>query len=181
LADRARDLIQKAGYTDMPADSASTFGYDYGFVQNIRRTDKGPHRRDKLIAFNPTWFAYRQSQHPIEREIFNFRPDFGEDLPTGMPLQFSGDVLVGLDNEGRLRGFLAMPPRDTLSNRFTAAQLGPFAFRGRLRPIKPDLRPSATDAVVRRGHTGRVASPVSRNEYHGPDRSRGVPGQTRIS
>jgi hypothetical protein len=57
-------------------------------------------------------FWYRQSQRPL---LPNIRSDSGlvmsKIAPDNPPLQFSGDVLVTLDIEGRLVSFHAVPSK----------------------------------------------------------------------
>jgi Protein kinase domain len=111
LAERARQLIAKAGYSDAPQDSA--FGYSYygDLLRYIQNNYKTSDRWNRLAAYNPVVFEYRQSPRPLERTGFLFG-DYGSSLTaTLIPLQYSGDVLMRLDGEGRLRTLDAIPPQ----------------------------------------------------------------------
>jgi serine/threonine-protein kinase len=108
LAERAREIIRQTGYLDPPADSAFGFDYDSDVLRYIDATDKSAHRWDTLHTLAPVTFWYRQSPRPLERSPFlNWTTVTAADPP----LQFSGELLVGLDLQGRLKRFDAVPPR----------------------------------------------------------------------
>ena len=106
LADRARELINKVGYAEGAVDKAHGFNAYEAFLDYIERTDKSDGRWNRLKSFTPVVFWYRQSPAPLMRSRFG---------TTGIQwsdpqLQVPGEVLVRLDNEGRLRTFQAIPP-----------------------------------------------------------------------
>jgi serine/threonine protein kinase len=111
LVARSREIIKKAGYSEKFADSA------YGFVANsdllnyIKASDKTANRWKNLDA-KAILFWYRQSPRPLEVAISTSRPRVTSDNP---PLQFSDEVLVTLDTEGRLVSLRAVPPQVRLS------------------------------------------------------------------
>ncbi len=111
LIERTRELIQKAGYPDQATDSAFGFSYDQSFIQYVQNSDKSAGRWKKVEKFNPVIFWYRQSPRALER-LGMFLPVFAPSEVTteDPPLQFSGEALVRLDIEGRLRTFEAIPP-----------------------------------------------------------------------
>jgi len=109
LVEQAREFIHRAGYEDPPADSTFGFEYDTDFLRYVQDTDKSSLRWQKLDAYNPVSFWYRQSPRPLEEvaDFFGFTP-FG---PTDPPARFSGELLVRLNTDGRLRSFEAVPPQ----------------------------------------------------------------------
>jgi hypothetical protein len=108
LEDRARELVQKFGYGDRPADTATQWVRQY---QQLRyRADHlpSPSRVRELgeIEPHPWWFEYRQSPRPMV-------PTNGGDLVSALdpPLVISGMVSVTLDARGKLVRFLAVAPQ----------------------------------------------------------------------
>jgi serine/threonine-protein kinase len=124
LAERARDLIKLGGYSDLPADSAYGFEYDTDFLSFVQRTDSSRDRWQKLKAYNPILFWYRQSPRPLEMvDTFGTSP-MG---PSNPPMQFTGEVMVRLDAEGRLRSFDGIPtPRQDRNGAPSAAEMSRF-------------------------------------------------------
>jgi hypothetical protein len=104
LVERSHEILKKAGYSEDFADSA------YGFMQNIdllryiQKSDKTVNRWKNLDS-KAILFWYRQSPRPLEAPILT---GLGYDNP---PLQFSGEISVILDTEGRLVSFAAVPPQ----------------------------------------------------------------------
>ena len=88
------------------ADSAFGFDYDEDFLRYLQDTDKTSGRWKKLDRFSPVVFWYRQSPRPLQH--LGTAPGVSVSDP---PLQFSGETLVQLDSEGRLRAFEAIPPQ----------------------------------------------------------------------
>ena len=108
LEDRARELVQKFGYRDRPADTATRWIRQY---QQLRyRADHlpSPARVRELGAIepHPWWFEYRQSPRPMV-------PTNGGDLVSALdpPLVISGMVSVTLDARGKLVRLLAVAPQ----------------------------------------------------------------------
>src|SRR5262249_26800363 len=108
LVERAREIVRKAGYLDEPADFAFGLDYDASLIRYIQSTDQSASRWNRLQTVAPMTFWYRQSPRPIERSPFlNWTTVTAVD-PL---LQIPGEVLVGLDPQGRLKRFDAIPPR----------------------------------------------------------------------
>src|SRR5439155_25986909 len=53
LAHQAREVIQRLGYTDLPADSASGFAEDLGVLAYLQGRDASPARWDPLASGQP--------------------------------------------------------------------------------------------------------------------------------
>jgi hypothetical protein len=119
LVERAREIVRKAGYVDEPADFAFGFDYDADLIRYIDSTDQSASRWNRLQAVQPMTFWYRQSPRPIERPPFlNWTTVTAID-PL---LQIPGEVIVGMDPQGRLKRFDSVPPRV----RSVAGTRGPF-------------------------------------------------------
>jgi len=113
LIERAREFIKKAGYFE-GADSAFGFDYDPDVLRYLQE-DKTGGRWNKLEVVSPVFFWYRGSPRPLE----DYRSSgasslFGVDA-SNPAMQFSGEVLVRLDGEGRLRTFQAIPSQQESS------------------------------------------------------------------
>ncbi|MBN2321103.1 MAG: protein kinase, partial [Acidobacteria bacterium] len=113
LVDDAREIIRKAGYTEKAVDSA------YGFFLNsdlIRYIEKSDHTADqwKRLGSNAILFWYRQSPYPLDAPMLNNSEITGIGLVSfdDPPMQFSGEVMVLLNTEGRLVSLRAIPPQD---------------------------------------------------------------------
>jgi eukaryotic-like serine/threonine-protein kinase len=106
LADRARDIIQKIGYRDRPADSSYGFGTHLSYLRYVQEKDLSPARWDRLPTGRPAaiFFYYRQSPDLLEPR--NPRGTVEIDDP---PLSRSGMVDAYLDMQGRLWQFSAVP------------------------------------------------------------------------
>ena len=111
LAERARQLVAKAGYTNGPQDSAIGFAYNDDLVRYIQRTYKTPDRWNHLAAYSPVVFWYRQSPRPLERNTFPFGRYESGLIEIAVPLVYSGEVIVRFDGEGRFRRLDAIPPQ----------------------------------------------------------------------
>jgi serine/threonine-protein kinase len=104
LQDRARQYVREAGYSSEAADTVSGLDYDSALIEYIRDTDKSPNRWDKVNAQRGITLWYRQSPRPIERkQIGSFIS------PTEPPAEHSGEIVVRVDLEGRLKSFDAVP------------------------------------------------------------------------
>jgi hypothetical protein len=108
LIERAREIVRKAGYVDEPADFAFGFDYDSGLIRYIQDTDASARRWDKLLLFGPVTFWYRQSPRPLEKNPFL---NWTTVTTVNPPLKIAGEVIVGLDGEGRLKWLDAVPSR----------------------------------------------------------------------
>jgi serine/threonine-protein kinase len=111
LAERAREIVQNAGYTQQPADTAMGFNEGTDFLRYVADNDKSKSRWDNLEtgAFE---FWYRGSPRPLEAgSIFGDAPILGGVSTDDPPLTVSGMTLVTLDPLGRLTRFIAVPPQ----------------------------------------------------------------------
>jgi hypothetical protein len=113
LVARSREIIKKAGYTDKFADSAYGFVTNSGWLDYIENSDKTASRWKNLDA-KAILFWYRQSPRPLQ-------DPFGRITSNKPNLQFSGEVLVTLDTEGRLVSLSAVPPQEPLSTKTATA------------------------------------------------------------
>jgi hypothetical protein len=110
LAERAREFLAKAGYSEDPADRAFGFNTDTNNVRllNYIQEMKDAARWDRSGAFNPVIFWYRESAEPLHH-VSAFAIGLGPARVTASdPPMRPRDVLVQLDSDGRLRGFEAM-------------------------------------------------------------------------
>jgi hypothetical protein len=111
LIERATEFIKKAGFTAPAADRAYGFDYDFDVYKHLSDADPAGNRSTQLGAVNPLIFWYRQSHRPLEH-LMPLQGEFGFVTPTDPPMQFSEDIVVWLDTQGRLRGFEAIPPQE---------------------------------------------------------------------
>ncbi|HWZ33558.1 MAG TPA: serine/threonine-protein kinase [Bryobacteraceae bacterium] len=148
LKQKARDIIQRLGYTERPADDVYSFGWDSGMV-SYAESQEHP-QWDTILKSRPTMlgFYYRQSNYPLTAGEFhddNLTPGIvtqGETYADPAPIM-SGMIGVTLDAQGRLISFRAIPPQfEESAGRsqpfdwkplFEAAQLDPAT----LQPAEP--------------------------------------------
>ena len=112
LSQKAREIIQQLGYTTPAVDEARGFSWEEDFVHYVDEHDKPAPRWDEVLSHPPALlsFWYRQSPRPLTTV------DFIDDLltpgivtPDEPPPIQSGMIGVGLDYQGRLLSFRAMP------------------------------------------------------------------------
>ncbi len=147
LAQKARDLSQRFGYPNKPADTAVAFRYDSDLLQDLNRGGKSRSVLAHLAAGQPApiHFWYRSSPRYLV-------PDrFGNDevTPNDPPMSISGMVKIELDPQGRLISFDAVPPQVESSTDpvkpldgpalLAAAGLDPARFQ----PAEPQWTPLA--------------------------------------
>ncbi len=108
LEDRARELVQKFGYGDRPADTDSHWRRQYEYLVYRANHVPSPKRVRELdtIEPHPWWFVYRQS--PRAMAPMNGGEEIRDDDP---PFEISGMVRIALDARGRLVGLRAVPPQ----------------------------------------------------------------------
>jgi serine/threonine-protein kinase len=145
LVDRAREVIESAGWSDPPTDSLYTFVPNKDYYRHILGSDPAPNRWAVSENAQPPMvlFAYRQSQQLLVRSSAGSIGDWLGDPPRATP----GMVTVQLDAEGRLFGMLAVPPQrinaGDLSEEpdwnvlFEAAGLERESFK----PVEPEWTP----------------------------------------
>ncbi len=107
LANKATEIIQKAGYSDPVVGRAFGFRENEDFFRYVRENDKSRTRWDNLET-GPVEFWYRQSPRELEPERFFNVGDVTQEDP---PPDVSGMATVRLNPRGRLIGFLAVPPQ----------------------------------------------------------------------
>jgi len=108
LEDRARDLAQKLGYRDRPADTATDWIRRYEHLRYRADHLPSPARVRELAAAepHPYWFEYRQSPRPMVPANGDAQVSF-----LDPPLEISGMVNVTLDARGKIVRFLAVAPQ----------------------------------------------------------------------
>jgi hypothetical protein len=111
LVERAREFLKKSGYPGKPVDSAFGFVENTDYLRYMANSDRTAKWWETLDA-KALLFWYRQSPRPLQA---NVKSDSGLVIsriaPDNPTLQFSGEVLVTLDVEGRLVSFQAVPPQ----------------------------------------------------------------------
>ncbi len=106
LAERAREILRKAGYSDQAADSASGFGTNV-YLDYVKAHDNSASRWDHMPDA-AMLFWYRQSPVPLQHRGMQSR--VGLDNP---PLEVPGEFRAVLDARGRLVEFYVVPPKKT--------------------------------------------------------------------
>jgi serine/threonine protein kinase len=115
LVDDAREIIRKAGYTEKSADSAYGFVLNSDLIDSIEESDQAD--RWERLDSNALLFWYRQSPYPLDAPFLNMEATgFGLVSFDNPPIQFSGEVLVVLNTEGRLVSLRAIAPQDVESS-----------------------------------------------------------------
>jgi predicted Ser/Thr protein kinase len=131
LSAKARELTSALGYTNLPVDSSYGFGRYGGFLDYIRDHDQSTHRWDQLKTGMPpaVAFWYRESPQYMANSTFTWVAGAFPDAP---PVRLSGMVQEFFSADGRLMGFLAVPPQqDTSTDAAPAADWAPlFAAAG---------------------------------------------------
>jgi len=113
LVDKARDILQRFGYSTPPADSAQAFDFDTDFINWVQKADKPMPRWDEIARSRPSPFKfwYRQSIEPMAtigiRNQLMIPGIIQEDDPKPY---LSGMILVELDPQGHLTYLEALPP-----------------------------------------------------------------------
>jgi serine/threonine-protein kinase len=145
LEDRARDIIQKLGYTERPADTAHGMFVLQDYYDYVIRTDRSPTRWDSLHtgAFPTLRFWYRTSPRGLRTLGSEWSPTFGDP-----PMTVSGMAALVLDTEGRLTQLTVVPPQvDSTEQHATVAWEGLFEAAGlpmkEFRSVAPTWVPNA--------------------------------------
>ena len=109
LESKVQELIRGLGYPDAPADSV--LGYEFDYPQRAYQWEtyqtRDPWLQALKIEPTPVRFVYRQSPSPIMAENIGSQ---GEVQRNDPPQLTAGMVTVDAAMDGRLLGFLAIPP-----------------------------------------------------------------------
>ncbi len=110
LAQRARDILRSAGYSEPAVDSAMGLYRGKEFLRYIAEHDKRKTRWNNLET-GAVVFWYRGSPRPLRRgSNFSDAPP-GEVWTDDPPLDVSGMTLVRLNPLGRLTQLIVVPPQ----------------------------------------------------------------------
>ena len=111
LAERARSILQSAGYSEPPVDTAMGIYEGKEFLRYIAEHDKSMTRWDSLET-GAFVFWYRGSPRPLKaNSFFSDAPVLGSIGTDDPPLDVSGMTLVRLNPRGRLTQLIAVPPQ----------------------------------------------------------------------
>ena len=108
LEDRAREIIQKLGYSQRPADTARGLFVLQDYFGYVIRTDRTRTRWDSLAggAFPTLRFWYRTSPRELVTYGNEFAPTFGDP-----PMIVSDMAAIVLDTRGQLTQFNVVTPQ----------------------------------------------------------------------
>jgi hypothetical protein len=107
LAERAREIIRKVGYTDPPMDTWNGFAFDDSWERYVRIHDTSASRWESLKTAEVPVVGFRYRQSP--RLLFSLN---GIEVSFNDPAQtVSGMTAMILDGEGHLLTFLRVPPQ----------------------------------------------------------------------
>ena len=116
LSQKAREIANRLGYEEHPADTASGFSYDVDFVDYVQKNDTPRSRWNEVLAARPSvlLFWYRQSPRDLValdfHDLMLIAGVVDEDDP---PPILSGMIHLQLDPHGRLTSLEAIPPEHT--------------------------------------------------------------------
>ncbi len=162
LAQRALDILQSAGYPEMPVDTAMGFYEGKEFLHYIEEHDQSKTRWDH-IETGAFVFWYRGSPRPLAAgNIFSKAPVQGSVWTDDPPLDVSGMTLVELNPRGRLTKLIAVTPQiENSEGASSPADWAPLFSAAGLDPSKwPPAQPMWTPPVysdARAAWTGTLA------------------------
>ena len=113
LAQRARDILRSAGYSEPPVDTSMGFYEGSALLRYIREHDKSKARWDNLET-GAFVFWYRGSPRPLAAgNLLSDSPIaiWGVVWTDDPPLEVSGMTLVTLNPLGRLTQLIEVPPQ----------------------------------------------------------------------
>jgi serine/threonine-protein kinase len=111
LAQRAREILQSAGYSEPPVDTAMGFYSGKDFLRYVEEHDKSKTRWSHLET-GAFVFWYRSSPRPLAAlSFFTRAPVQGSVWTDDPPLDSSGMTLVRLSPQGHLTELIAVPPQ----------------------------------------------------------------------
>ena len=135
LAAKARDLVQRFGYTQRPLGIAGGFGFNGGYSGWLPKHDSSKTRWSHIGEGQPALVRYWYRQSPRY-----FDPGYELRVSEGYPVMTtSGELRISVDPQGRLLDFAAVPPQKDQSPGpppatdwnplFAAAGLDPAKFQ----------------------------------------------------
>jgi hypothetical protein len=139
LAQKAREIAARLGYTEKPVDSAYGFNSNTDFGEYVEKNQKTPNW-DEVIAGRPTMleFWYRQSPKYMSADSYydlQFTPGILQEEDP--PPTVSGMINMDLDPKGRLIQFQAIPPqKDEPSTSAAQPDWGPLFAAADVDPAK---------------------------------------------
>jgi serine/threonine-protein kinase len=107
LADHAREITRRLGYTQRPVDTAEGFFWYGNILDYVKEHDSSPHRWDSVRSGEAPVLLFWHRQSP--RYIVPF--DRYSVASNDPPMLVSGETYTALDTLGRLQVFVAMPPQ----------------------------------------------------------------------
>src|SRR5205823_5861563 len=135
LSAKAREIIQRVGYTNRAAGTAGRFGFQSEYARWLPEQDRSKTRWSHIADGQPAlvYYWYRQSPR-------YFDPGYELEVSESHPnIRISGEARVQLDPQGRLLDFVAVPPQKDESQGpspsvdwnplFAAAGLDPAKFQ----------------------------------------------------
>ncbi len=114
LNQKAREILQKIGYSDRPVDHAASFDYDYEFLNYVPKNDKPRPDWSRIIADQPSllYYWYRQSpQYMLGTEFHDLLLTPDVIRINDPPPITSGMVTMKLDPQARLLYLQVVPPQ----------------------------------------------------------------------
>jgi serine/threonine-protein kinase len=105
LAERAREIARGLSYRDVPTDQAFGYAPNWDYLNHVSDPERFSERRGDLANAQPSAirFWYRQSPEYLVPANYDV-------TRTDPASALSGMVGVGLDTQGRLTSFEAVPP-----------------------------------------------------------------------
>ena len=150
LADRAKTILESAGYNAESRDSAYFFDNDEDFFRYmVENRTRDLWQSMPVMRPGPLLFSYRQSPRSMAADN-----EEGRVTAVDPPLNLPGMTLVTVDTSGRLVAFIAVPPRHTDTEARPAVDWSRFfEFAGgdfeNLRQVPPNwLAPVDNDRKV---------------------------------
>ena len=134
LTQKSHEIIARLGYGGRPTDSAFGLNYDGDFQDYVEKNDKPPNW-DAVLAARPSLLQYWYRQSPDALVAWNFPENSltpGVVTKSDPPTVLSGMINLGLDPQGRLTYFQAIPPQkqplqeEETKKEAAAAEAAPF-------------------------------------------------------
>jgi predicted Ser/Thr protein kinase len=142
LSQKARDLIQRLGFTETPTDSAYEYYWNNAYLNYVQSNDKPAPRWNEVLRGRPLPLQFWYRQSPYALTGLQFHDDL---LTPGIldtedpPPILSGMISLKLDADGRLLYFERVPeqklppatghPTPDWNPLFVAAGLDPAQFQ----------------------------------------------------